>query len=36
MRTFKENYSINIKDKKAKEELNKNLAATFTVKVTIF
>ena len=31
MRTFKENYQENIKDKKGKEELNKNLASTYNV-----
>lgn len=31
MRTFKENYQNNIKDKKGKEELNKNLGTTYSV-----
>ena len=33
MRTFKENYSQNIKDKKGKEELSKNLTTTYNVKL---
>jgi hypothetical protein len=35
MRTFKENYSNNIKDKKGKEELNKNLGTTYIVLINI-
>lgn len=31
IRTFKENYQNNLKDKKGKEELNKNLATTYNV-----
>lgn len=31
MRTFKENYSNNLKDKKGKQELSKNLDVTYAV-----
>jgi hypothetical protein len=36
MRTFKENYQNNLKDKKGKEELNKNLATTYNVAEYIY